>query len=106
MRHLLRTDLKVIMMSRKMPIRIEMSKIKSQTIKIRIKAVVDILRIMRMVIKDLQNAVKTGPIQEVIGDPIVVVILNDEEKMSEMQILRLLPRFTFQESVDKHANQI
>ena len=102
----MRTDLKVIMMIRKMPTRIEMSKIKSQTIKIRIKAVVDILRIMRMVIKDLQNAVKTGPIQEVTGDPIVVVILNDEEKMSEMQILRLLPRFTFQESVDKHANQI
>ena len=105
----MRTDLKVIMMSRKMPIRIEMSKIKSQTIKIRIrwiKAVVDILRITRMVIKDLQNAVKTGPIQEVTGDPIVVVILNDEEKMSEMQILRLLLRFTFQESVDKHANQI
>ena len=105
----MRIDLKVIMMIRKMPIRIEMSKIKSQTIKIRIrwiKAVVDILRITRMVIKDLQNAVKTGPIQEVTGDPIVVVILNDEEKMSEMQILRLLLRFTFQESVDKHANQI
>jgi len=94
------------MMIKKMPIRIKMSKIKSQTIKIRIKAVVDILRITRMVIKDLQNAVKTGPIQEVTGDPIVVVILNDEEKMSEMQILRLLLRFTFQESVDKHANQI
>lgn len=83
-----------------------MNTIKSLIIRIRIKARVEILRIMRMVIKDLylKDEVKTGHFQEMKGDHMMVVIL-DEEKMWEMPILRHLPRFTSQDLVDKHANQ-
>lgn len=104
MKHLMAISLKVIMMMQRMDHSLEMSWITNPTIEAMtkmIRAVVLVIKEVAVIDQDLLETWSDLILEalEVTEDQEAVTTTKDVEEMSVMQILRLSPRYMFQESI-------